>query len=280
MPACAQFLQTDLLTYQLPDPQHELIIISTPRGLFIAQAPQRITAFADFDPEQLTVKNSTSLFIAYADKSQVPERLILPGEGNQFRIKGTFSVQLSEFVRIGVGMNTPGVPYISVAAIQPGHEAVIGFLGRQVVVNLAGRQALDMLEADPLPRKFPGVISPYFVHPDNRLYLEERAVRPKSALGLLAPQENDCMLPQTLLIPRPAFEKLKLLGPEQQSASLKRYSAEDKRNLTLSSFITFNLTTTEIVGIQLDSGSLNSIVPDQIGEKRICTYEPVVFDKH
>ncbi|MFN8391954.1 MAG: hypothetical protein U0136_16815 [Bdellovibrionota bacterium] len=277
--AAAQFLQTDLSTYQLPDPKQEIVIITTPRGMFVSQRANRSGSLSGFDPEQLTLGNSTSVFLGYATGSRVPEKIILPGPANEFRIRGTFSLQLSNDVRISVSMNNGSVPYITVVHSSKEQPSIIGFLGGQVVLNLGGKEAVELLEADTLRRQYNTVVEPYSVKPDHHLYLSGERLPDGSAVGLMTPQENDCLLEDARLVQLKDYQDIFQLKLEEQKPALKKLMNDAKKSLTLNVFVILNASPERITAVNAETGKLVIIRSRELSDIKACTVEPVVLRK-
>lgn len=275
--AHAQFLQTDLNTYQLPDPKKELVIVATEIGLFIAYAPNRSTPLSGFDVQQLTMENSASLFLAYGNGNFVPERIILPGAGNEFRIRGTFTVQLGKSVRLAIAMNANTIPFISVVSSQKGQESIIGFVGRQVVLNLQGSSAVEMFEADSLRHRYGEIAPPYEIRKDNRLYLSGQPVLPGAAVGIFSQPENPCLEGKSALLWEDVYHRiedaLRAQPTLRPSAEIKKY----KGKLQLESVLPLIVSPESVVGVHYDTGRFVAIREEHITTESVCVAKILVF---
>jgi len=259
----AQFLQTDVNTYQLPDPKREVVVITTPKGLFFAQTFSRTSSLASFDPEQLVSNETLSLFLGYAANTKVPDRLILPGNDVQYKIRGTFTVAVAPSIRISVAMNPTGVPYVSIVNAEKGAEAILGFVGQQLVVNLAGTSAVELLEADTMRRQFGDAAAPYQLESGNELKLLQRPVPSGSFVGLLTPSDNPCLLEDA---------KLRWEGSDDPKKPGK------KRVSNLSSFLVLNTSADLIVGVHFDSGKFVAIATTDTNGEKSCNVRPLQLD--
>jgi hypothetical protein len=276
--AQAQFLQTDLNTFQLPDPSTSTVIVTTPRGIFVAQMPERSASLAAFDLSQLTLSNSTSLFLEYGTKSFVPQKLILPGKQNEFRIRGSFTLLLSPSIRVAVSMNNSSVPYVSIAFTGRPKQAVIGFLGGQMVVNAAGKEAVELLEADPARRQYGSVVSPYVISPEQKLLISGQPLAAGAAVGLLSLAENDCLLEGARYLKQSDADALLPLDPDRTAAALKK-ALSASRNLSLDTALILTVSPEKIVAIDSQDSSLQVIRRREILAQPLCIIETQQLNK-
>lgn len=272
--ASAQFIQTDLYTYQIPDPKEELAIVLSELGLFVAYLPKRISPIAILSLRDLPPNDTSSIFLAYASQSQVPEKVVLPGRGAEFRIRGTFTVQLAPHIRVSVGMNTSSVPYVSVVDASPGAEAIVGFSGRQMILNVAGGEAIKMLEANPFSRQESGLQSIYELRADKKLYVGGHLVPNGTPLGVFNPAQNDCLKNTNPMIEASSLVKVQEMTPDQQTRALQRMRT---KGVSLSSFLVLNADPKLVFGMNFESGKIASIEKGSIGRKSICTYRYLDF---
>lgn len=274
-PAADQFVQTDVFTHLLIAPAgpsgetSTVAVITTNKGIFVAYVPRGASSYAGFELKDLTPQNSSSIFIAFAGTSQVPERLYLPsitGAEQWFPIRGTFTVALDTgFARnagrrapadgdaprakvfVEVAMNNNSLPYTTVSTA----SAILGLSGTQVVSKGTGSSAVEVLSAN----KSSGPMNAeYEIDDQSRLLLGGRPLSQNSPVGLGTPPSHRC------LFDGPSFatdEDIRAFASAALGTSLKGFVR--KRHLspiTLSSFLPLTVSPNGIVALSYDSGKL------------------------
>ena len=268
--AAAQFLQTDVFTYQLPHPKHELAAITTPEGLFIVYLPQRKGSLSGFDLRDISDKDALSLFLEYRKSSQVPDRLVLSSTNDQIRshpIRGNFTVELDTNIRLSVAMNNSSVPYVTLINDEAEQEAILGFVGSQVVVNLPGRRAIELLEGDVLQREYGDVAGRYKLHPTKGLSLLDKPLLPGRSIGLGTPPNNPCLTEGLPLLRETSYQAYMSLT---NAPTLKAYLSKQKTKPSLSSFLVLTVSAKGITAVDYDDGGLALIRNAGQNENSAC----------
>jgi hypothetical protein len=166
------------------------------------------------------------------------------------------------------------VPYVSVVDASPGAEAIVGFAGRQMVLNVAGGEAIKMLEANPFSRQESALQSMYELRADKKLYVAGHLVPNGTPLGVFNPPQNDCLKSSNAILDSNALVKMQDMNAEQQTKALQRART---RGLPLSSFLILNADSKLIIGMNYESGKIASIEKETLAKKSLCAYRYLEF---
>lgn len=269
--AAAQWVKLDILSYHHPDPRSETVVVLSEKGIFIAHSPVRKNPVAAFDLQHMPPETTTSMFLRYGSESNVPRAVVLPGEGNEYRFAGDAVFQLGEGVR--VAQSTIGVvPYITIVAGSPGTEAVLGILGDQVVVNMAGKSAVRRFEAntDPTAAALGGGI--FFVNRDA-LTIGGRDVAPGTRIGLRREPDFFCLEQGVALLPAKKLLEIQKLPRSERPAALDKAQAGAESG---DSVLMLKASDSTGVAMEFASGGFLQIDEQEIAGRKVCASRPLV----